>query len=77
VGHIAKTCPQQKAQTGFREWCLHILRSRIKLQDTCHTKYLRYYTSLHFLISNSAVTMRPRKITQEITLNVKVSKNMW
>jgi len=61
VGHIVKTCPQQKKlKTGIREWCLHILRSRIKLQDICHTKYLHYHTSLYFLIVesyNSAMTL--------------------
>jgi hypothetical protein len=37
VGHIAKTCPQQKkTETGIREWCLHILRSHIELQDMSH-----------------------------------------
>jgi hypothetical protein len=63
VRHIAKTYPQQKK---LREWCLHILRSRLKLQDICHTKYLHYHISLYFLIVesyNSAMTMRPRKIT--------------
>jgi len=42
-----------------REWCLHILRSCIKLQDICHTKYLNYHTSLYVTIVesyNSATT---------------------